>query len=174
MTTRRERIPAIVWGCGPTAVGVLRCLHLANIPTFVASPPRDAIAHSRFYRPLPGPDPWQGALDADVGAALHALPFDEAVVVPCADDTALRLSEVPGSDLADRVRVSTSARATLETLQDKTKFAAYLGGTGIPHPRTFLIGSAADIASVPYEELDSTFLKPADSQSFSEITGVKA
>jgi predicted ATP-grasp superfamily ATP-dependent carboligase len=155
-------------------VGVLRCLHLTNIPTFVASPPGDAITRSRFYRPLPGSDPWQGAIDARVGDALRALPFDEAVVIPSADDTALWLSAVPGSDLANRVRVSTSARSTLETLQDKTKFAAYLKHTDIPHPRTFLIASAADVDAVPYEELDSTFLKPADSQTFSEITGAKA
>jgi D-aspartate ligase len=174
MTTGRERVPAIVWGCGPTAVGVLRCLHLANIPTFVASPPRDAITRSRFYRPLPGPNPWRGAVDADVGDALRALPFDEAVVIPSADDTALWLSDVPGSELANRVRVSTGSRGTLETLQDKRKFAEYLKQTDIPHPRTFLISSAADVASVPYEELDSTFLKPANSQSFSEIIGAKA
>jgi predicted ATP-grasp superfamily ATP-dependent carboligase len=174
MTTTTDRKPAIVWGRGPTAVGILRCLHIAKIPTFVASPPNDAVARSRFYRPIPGANPWQGALDAGAREALRRLPFDEAVVIPSADDTALWLSDIPASDLARQVRVSTSSRAALEILHDKTKFAEFLRGTDIPHPRTFMIESAKDIAAVPYEELDSTFLKPANSQKFSDVTGIKA
>ena len=174
MTTTRDRAPAIVWGRGPTAVGILRCLHIANIPVFVASPRHDAVARSRFYRPIPGENPWEGALDGRARDALRVLPFDEAVVIPSADDTALWLSDIPASDLAQRVRVSTSTRDALEILQDKTKFAEFLRGTDIPHPRTFMIESAADVAAVPYEELDSTFLKPANSQKFSDVTGAKA
>ena len=174
MTTTSDRTPAIVWGRGPTAVGILRCLHIAGIPVFVASPRHDAVARSRFYRPIPGENPWDGALDARARDALRTLPFDQAVVIPSADDTALWLSDIPESDLAQRVRVSTSSRATLEILTDKTKFAAFLRDTDIPHPRTFMIESADDVARVPYEELDSTFLKPANSQKFSDITGAKA
>lgn len=174
MTTTTHRTPAIVWGRGATALGILRCLHLANIPAFVAGPPRDAVAASRFYRPIPGANPWHGTLDAGARDALGALPFDAAVVIPSADDAALWLSDIPASDLARRVRVSTSPRAALEILQDKTKFAAFLRNTDIPHPRTFMIESVEDIAAIPYEELDSTFLKPANSQTFSDITGAKA
>jgi len=174
MTTTTDRTPAIVWGRGATAVGILRCLHLANLPSFVASAPHDAIARSRFYRPIPGANPWDGTLDAGSRDALRTLPFDEAVLIPSADDGALWASDIPASDLGRRVRVSSSTRDALEILQDKTKFAGFLRDTDIPHPRTFMIESAADVAAVPYEALDSTFLKPANSQQFSDITGAKA
>lgn len=174
VTTTERTVPAIVWGRGPTAVGILRCLGIAKIPAHVACPPTDQVARSRWYRPIPGPDPWDGALDAHARDALRALPLEEAVVIPSADDTALWLSDIPDSDLRARVRVSTSSRPTLEILQDKTKFAEFLRGTDIPHPRTFRIESAQDIAAVSYEDLDSTFLKPANSQKFSDITGTKA
>ena len=172
VSSGRHRVPAIVWGRGPTALGILRCLHIAGIPAYVACPGDDQAARSRWYRPAPGG--WDGAMDAHAGEALRAMPVDEAVLIPAADDTALWLSDVPQSDLAQRFRVSTSSRRTLEILQDKMKFADFLRGTGIPHPRTFRIESEADVEAVPYDDLDSTFIKPANSQKFSDITGAKA
>ena len=174
MTTTIDRPPAIVWGRGPTAVGILRCLHLAKIPTFVASPPRDAVARSRFYRPIPGASPWQGALDAGARDALRALPFDEAVVIPSADDTALWLSDIPTSDLARRVHVSTSSRDALEILQDKSQLQRVPARHGHSASAHVLIASAADIDAIPFDELDRVFIKPANSQKFSHIIGAKA
>jgi predicted ATP-grasp superfamily ATP-dependent carboligase len=95
------------------------------------------------------------------------------VLIPGADDAALWLADLPGSDLAARFRVSSSSRHTLEILQDKASFGAFLARIGIPHPRTFTIGSAADIATIPFDDLDRVFIKPADSQQFSRITGAK-
>jgi D-aspartate ligase len=167
-------VPAIVWGRGPTALGILRCLRIAGIPTSVACPPGDHVTHSRWYTPTPGPHPWDGALNARTADALRAIPLERAVVIPGADDGALWLADVPHSDLGARFRVSSSSRETLEILEDKTRFADFLRGTDIPHPRTFYIESEADIDAVPYDDLDSTFVKPANSQQFSDVTGVKA
>ena len=161
-------------GRGPTALGALRSLRLAGIPTFVACPRDDQTTRSRWYRPMPGPTPWRGTLDRPALATLHDLPFVEAVLIPCADDAALWLADLRQSDLASRFKVSTSSRATLEILQDKVRFANFLAGTDIPHPRTYSIGSSADIDLVPFDELDRVFIKPADSQKFSDITGAKA
>jgi len=166
-------VPAIVLGCGATALGIIRCLHIVGVPAYVACPPGDQVTHSRWYRPTPG-KPWTGTLGAPALEALRAMPVEQAVLIPSADDAALWLADIPQSDLGQRFRVSSSSRATLEILEDKTNFAEFLRGTNIPHPRTFYIESEADIDAVPYEDLDSTFIKPANSQKFSDVTGVKA
>ena len=166
-------LPAIVLGRGATALGILRCLQIVGIPAYVACPPRDQVTHSRWYRPTPGTTPWDGTLDARALDALRAIPLEEAVLIPGADDAALWLADIPQSDLAERFRVSSSSRQTLEVLQDKVKFADFLRGTEIPHPRTFYVESSADIDLIPFDELDRVFIKPANSQKFSDVTGAK-
>jgi D-aspartate ligase len=166
-------VPVIVLGCGATALGIIRCLHIVGIPAYVACPPHDQVTRSRWYRPTPG-TPWDGTLGAPALDALRAMPLERAVLIPSADDAALWLADIPHGDLGQRFRVSSSSRATLEILEDKTNFAEFLRRTNIPHPRTFYIESEADIDAVPYEDLDSTFIKPANSQKFSDVTGVKA
>jgi D-aspartate ligase len=104
---------------------------------------------------------------------LRHMPLDQAVLIPGADDSALWLSDIPRSDLAERFRVSSSSRLTQEILQDKSRFASFLQDTGIPHPRTFRIDSPADIDAMPFDELDRCFVKPVNSQIFSDVMGVK-
>ncbi len=167
-----SRMPAIVLARGPTGLGTLRSLVLAGIPAYVACPPGDLVTHSRWYRPVPGAG-WDGSLGPQALDLLGALPLARAVIIPGRDDAALWLADLPDSGLADRFRVSTSPRASLEILQDKTRFGEFLRGTSMPHPRTFTIGRAADIAAIPFAELDRVFLKPADSQQFSQAVGAK-
>lgn len=138
----------------------------AGIPAFIACPADDLAARSRWYRGLPGATPWNGNIDADARDQLQALPFERAVLIPGADDAALWTADIAGSDLSTRFRTSSSSRATLEILQDKDRFAAYLGSTGIPHPHTFAINDRSDIAAIPIDSLDRVFLKPVDSQRF--------
>lgn len=138
----------------------------AGIPTWIACPAGDLAARSRNFRALPGASPWDGSIDDDARARLQALPFERAVLIPGADDAALWTADIADSELSARFRSSSSSRATLEILQDKGRFAAHLGGTDIPHPRTFAIADRGDIAAVPVDSLDRVFLKPVDSQRF--------
>ncbi|MFC3549828.1 hypothetical protein ACFOLC_02240 [Lysobacter cavernae] len=104
---------------------------------------------------------------------MSAMPLSEAVLVPGADDAALWLAGLAQSDLAGRFRVSSSSHQTLEILQDKARFGEYLARTRIPHPRTFSIACSSDIEVIPFDALDKVFIKPADSQHFSQVTGQK-
>jgi D-aspartate ligase len=160
-------------GRGPTALGILRCLQLVGVKTYVACPPGDHVTLSRWYRPTPGPVPWDGSMGPDTHDILRRMPLEKAVLIPGADDSALWLTDLPHGDLGERFRLSTSSRRTQEILQDKSRFAAFLQGTDIPHPRTFLLDSAADIDAMPFDELDRVFVKPVNSQKFSDVHGVK-
>lgn len=169
----RERVPAIVVARGPTALGTLRSLRMAGIPAYVACPAGDLATRSRWYRPVPGTSGWDGSVGPHVHGILRSLPLPRAVLIPGRDDAALWIANLPLGDLADRFRVSTSARASLEILQDKARFGAFLASTSMPHPRTFTVDTAADIAAIPFDALDRVFIKPVDSQRFSQAYGAK-
>lgn len=168
-----HRVPAIVLGRGPTALGILRSLKLAGIPAYVACPPGDHVSRSRWFRPTPGATPWDGSTGAHAWDILRDMPLPEAVLIAGADDAALWLADLPNHALGMRFRTSTSSRQTQEILQDKSRFAALLRDTGIPHPPTFSIESTADIEAIPFDRLDRIFIKPVNSQKFSDVLGVK-
>ncbi|MEZ5519956.1 MAG: hypothetical protein R3F08_00545 [Dokdonella sp.] len=169
----RARPPAIILGSDLTGLGALRSLRLAGIPAYSACPPGDLVTRSRWYRPTPGSPPWDGSLGPHALALLRAMPLDEAVLIPGADDAAIWLAELAGTELGRRFRTSVSSPETLRILQDKTRFAVHLAGTGIAHPRTYSIASAADIEKIPFDELDRVFIKPSNSQKFSQTIGAK-
>ena len=168
----RTSVPAIVVGRGPTALGILRCLRMAGIDSYVACPKDDHVTASRWYRPTPG-IPWDGSLGTAGHEALGRMPLDKAVLVAGADDAALWMSELPEALLASKFAVSTATSTTQALLQDKSQFARFLSGTDMPHPRTFYLESMDDVAAVPFDELDRVFLKPINSQQFSDVVGVK-
>jgi D-aspartate ligase len=168
-----NRVPAIVLGRGPTALGILRCLAMTGIPAYVACPPSDHVTHSRWYRPTPGGIAWDGSLGSHVYELLRQMPLQKAVLIAGADDAALWLTDLPGTELASRYFLSTSSRETQEILQDKSRFSAFLESAHIPHPRTFRIECEADIEAIPFDELHRVFIKPVNSQKFSDVTGVK-
>lgn len=166
------RVPAIVMGRGPTALGILRSLALAGIPAYVACPPNDLTARSRWYRPTPGV-PWDGKPGPQALDALRAMPLERAIIIPGADDAAMWLADLPATDLGQRFLVSSSSRAAQELLQDKSVFAGYVAAAHVPHPRTFRLASLADVDAVPIRQLDRVFIKPVNSQKFSDVVGVK-
>ncbi|WP_156128491.1 hypothetical protein [Luteibacter sp. 9133] len=168
-----QRLPAIVMGRGPTALGILRSLHLAGIPAYVACPPDDIVTRSRYFRALPGCLGWDGSPGPQAIEALAALPLARAVIIPGADDAALWLADLPHSVLGWRFLASTARRDAQALLQDKSLFAGYLAAIHVPHPRTFRLADAADVEAIPFETLDRVFLKPVNSQKFSDVTGVK-
>ena len=172
-TQAQQRTPAIVVGRGATALGILRCLVLAGIPAYVACPPGDQVSRSRWFRPTPGAVPWDGSLGPRGWDALRDMPLPEAVLIAGADDAALWLADLPGHDVGRRFRSSTCSRQTQEILQDKSRFADLLRELDIPHPPTFSIESIADIEAIPFDRLDRIFIKPVNSQKFSDVLGVK-
>lgn len=165
-------VPAIVVGRGLTGIGTLRSLVLAGIPAYVACPPGDLVTHSRWYRPLPGAG-WDGSIDVQSEARLQALPLTRAVLIAGADDAALWLAERSQRGSDARFSVSSSSTQTLEILQDKYRFGAYLADSGIAHPRTFPLHRREDVQRIPFAELERLFLKPVDSQRFSLAFGRK-
>jgi len=166
-------LPAIVLACDKTGLGTLRSLRMAGIPTFVACPPDDLVTHSRWFAPTPGPTPWDGSLGPAAFEILRSMPVDRAALIPGADDAALWLAGIPDTDLGARFKVSSSSRETLEILQDKSRFKEFLVREGIPHPRTYSIGGEEDIDRIPFAELDRVFIKPTNSQKFSQVVGAK-
>jgi predicted ATP-grasp superfamily ATP-dependent carboligase len=101
------------------------------------------------------------------------MPLQKAVLIAGADDAALWLTDLPNTELASRYFLSTSSRETQEILQDKSRFSTFLESAHIPHPRTFRIECDVDIEAIPFDELDRVFIKPVNSQKFSDVTGVK-
>ena len=165
-------VPAIVVGRAQTGLGTLRSLQLAGIPAYAACPGDDLVCRSRWFRPVPG-NGWDGDPGPETRDILAAIPLARAVLIPGRDDAALWASDIPHGPLAERFPVCSSSRETLTILQDKSRFGEFLAGTGIPHPRTFTIRSGADIAAIPFDALDRVFVKPADSQKFMQVMGVK-
>ncbi|MGF6494358.1 D-aspartate ligase [Luteibacter sp. 621] len=166
------RVPAIVMGRGPTAVGILRSLALAGIPAYVACPPGDMATRSRWYRPTPGAA-WDGTPGPQALDALREMPLERAVIIPGADDAAMWLTHLPASDVGTRFLVCSSTRTVQSLLQDKAVFAGYVAAAHIPHPRTFRLTTLADVAEVPMHQLDRVFIKPVNSQRFSDVVGAK-
>ena len=165
------RVPVIVLGQGATALGILRAVTLAGIPAYVACPPGDLTTRSRWYRPVPGAA-WDGRPAPAAEDALRAMPLERAVLIAGADDIAMWLSSLP-PDLRERFAVSTASHEVQALLQDKASFARHLKGLGIPHPRTFHLASLADVDAVPVEALGRVFIKPVNSQRFSDVVGAK-
>lgn len=165
------RVPVIVMGQGPTALGILRAVTMAGIPAYVACPPGDLTTRSRWYRPVPGA-PWDGRPGPSAEEALRAMPLERAVVIAGADDAAMWLSNLP-PDLKERFPVSTASGAIQALLQDKADFARHLDNLDIPHPLTFHLGSLDEVEAVPMEMLERVFIKPVNSQRFSDVVGVK-
>ena len=173
MAERDAGIPAIVVASRQTGLGTLRSLRLAGIAAYVACPRGDLIRRSRWFRPVPGAEDWDGSPGAHADALLGASALQRTVVIPGRDDAVPWAAGLPAGPLAARFLVSSSSRESLQILLDKSRFGAFLAQTGIPHPRTFTIRSDADIAAVPFDDLDRVFVKPADSQRFLRVMGVK-
>jgi D-aspartate ligase len=163
-------IPVLALGRGLTLTAVLRLLGEAGIPTFALCPKDDFAARSRWYRSLPG-DPPFGEFDR-LPELLESLPFERAVLMPCADDWAVAVAELPES-LAARFPASISLAPTVRALADKWCFADLLVRQDIPHPRTRLISSENDLADLPDRDFRNTILKPLSSVDFLSRHGVK-
>jgi D-aspartate ligase len=163
---------AIVLGAGVTGLGTIRGLGRNGIPVWLAGAPPDFARRSRFVeRYLPGLPP-----DADVeslAAFLDSLPVAEAVVVPCTDWWTPQISLLPAG-IAERFRSSVPAPDLTRRLLDKWELSRLALEADVPHPRTFLLNKGEDLPPLADAEFGGFFLKPRDSQGFSERYHMKA
>src|SRR6185369_13658321 len=100
---------------------------------------------SRWYRPLPelagvNPQP------RDLPKLLDSLSIPKAVLMPCADDWAEAVAQLP-ERLKSRFPASISPAHIIEMMVDKSHFAGMLQRESIPHPRTIVLQSLEEMAA---------------------------
>lgn len=165
-------VPVLVFGSSLTAIGVIRTLGRVGIPSFSVCSSPGMIARSRWYRPLPeltGTDPQP----PDLVKLLDNLSIQKAVLMPCADDWAEAIAQLPDR-LKDRFPASISPAHIIAMMVDKWHFAEMLQRENIPHPRTMVLQSLEETEALPDSHFTGAFLKPLDSLSFTRRNQVKA
>ena len=165
-------VPVVVLGSYVTVLGTIRCLGRVGIRSVCATPVDTVISCSRYYH---APSPEAGLLSdpAQLEPYLRALPYDRAVLMPCADDWVLAVASLP-ADLSERYLSSLSPLALLSALLDKGGLRDLLARFEIPRPRTIPLKSREDLREADWSSGGEWFLKPADSQAFRRRFGVKA
>lgn len=161
---------AIVLGTGLTALGVLRCLARAGIPSVCASSEPDFESRSRWYRAASHRVSAWATLD-ELRAALEASGIRSGVLIPCSDHWAIEVARLgDGKALA-----ACSAPAdVVATLVDKDGFRAELDRAGVAHPFTRPVADEDELAALMASAPDGVFLKPTDSQRFVSTFSCKA
>lgn len=184
----RERPPAVILGSGLTALGATRCLARAGIAAWHLAGRAGIERHSRWYRPLASDGrvgetsgPADGSSSTLGAAGLEAVLRDAglsgAVLFPCSDEWAVAAGELAGERAAPSGARFLSVSPPLELaarLVDKAGLAALLEEAGVPHPRTDVLASPADLDALPEAAFRDAMLKPRDSQSFFRRFGRKA
>jgi len=164
--------PVIIFGHSITSLGVMRALGRRGIPCFMAWKGDSFVSRSRWYYPCPNATA-QYPLPADLANFLESVPFETAVLMPCADDWVRAVASLR-PDLRDRYPASVADPAVIDTLMDKGHLAAELERLDLPRPATVRVSSRRDLDDLPDELFRSAILKPRDSLSFLRKYGVKA
>lgn len=164
--------PALAFGTGLTALGVLRSLRAAGVPVYSVCPRDDLAAKSRWFRPAPltdgaVPDPPQ------LAQYLEALSLPGAVLVPCSDDWSRAIAELSGP-LKERFPASVPDARVVDTMTDKWQFSTFIECVGIPRPKSLRVDSLSQLESLPDSDYEDMFFKPVDSQEFARRNNVKA
>jgi D-aspartate ligase len=168
-----EAPPALVFGEGVTGLAVLRSLGRNRVPAYVAGRRVEIVGSSRWFRPAPGEPLDETSDPGPVARYLRELSFPRAVPIPCNDEWALAIASLPG-DLAESFPAPVAPPEVIRLLVDKGLFAETTARLGVPTPRTIQVSKADDLEALDEPELRSFFVKPRQSQPFSERFGVKA
>jgi D-aspartate ligase len=164
-----RRLPVIALGSGITALGVVRSLGRARLRPHLVAKPGDFATRSRWVRGrllhIPESDDPEALL---AGLELHGVV--RSVLIPATDTWSTAVSRLP-AEARTRFPTSMPSPAILDMLVDKGLFAAALTKHGVPHPRTILVESEADLDTPDFEQ---PFLKPRNSQLFAQHYHAKA
>ena len=166
--SRSDRIPALVLGSGNTALGSIRLLGRAGIPSYCASRSPSYERASRWYRPLP-----LGWSTGRLSTNLRRCGLDRAVLIPTSDRLALDASELP-LDLQRRFPSSTARSELLREMTDKRGLEELLARHDVPRPRTWPLPDIDTVDDFDDEVIHGGFLKPRDSSRFEATFGRKA
>jgi D-aspartate ligase len=172
LETRSRRAPAIVFGSSVTALGVVRALRAHDVTTYLVSPRSAVAARSTGVVVLEHGWTINRSEDA-LRSFLSNMRLDRAVLIACEDDWVRAIAQLMDHD-AGSFASSTPPSSVVEHLLDKRAFARTLEELDIDRPRTFEVGSAGDLGQVEDDELASFFLKPRDSQRFTQEFRQKA
>ncbi len=162
--------PALLFGCGLTLVGVMRTLGRAAIPFYVVGSTKGFHTRSRWYRHLET-DPFE-LRPEQLAGYLRELPLRRAVLMPCSDDWAQAVANLP-TELQHRFPAPLPGSSALDTMTDKWRFAQFLSQHGIPHPATELLRSRHEAELVAVDRWRGKILKPISSVEFVWQHGVK-
>jgi predicted ATP-grasp superfamily ATP-dependent carboligase len=172
MYPRPQQVPVLILGHTVTALGVLRSLGRAGVPTRYLCRKGDFARWSRWARPLPVTLPETCSVE-ELGAFLQGLPFDRLVLMPCSDWWAHKVAQLDPA-LSERFPYAGSPAAVGDRLTDKLRFAELAGSQGIPHPRTVRVDRLEDLSGLVISPEAGCFIKPHDSQAFTTALGTKA
>jgi D-aspartate ligase len=163
---------AFIFGRNVTALAAMRSFGAASIPLRVFGAAGTFAARSRYYRRHPavaGKD----LAEAQLATFLESLGGESAVLFPCSDDW-LKAVAALSPALRQRFPSSLPSPETIADFADKLRFAGVMQRLGLPHPRTRLISSAAEIEALSDDAFPRSFLKPANSQAFARAYSAKA
>lgn len=170
--TEPDLIQAFIFGRSVTALAAMRSFGAAGIPLRVFGAAGTFAVRSRYYSRHPqvrGED----LAEAQLAGFLESLGGESAVLFPCSDDWLKAVAALPET-LRRRFPSSLPAAATIEDFADKLRFAGVMQRLALPHPRTRLISSAAEVDALPDDAFPRSFLKPANSQAFARAYSAKA
>jgi D-aspartate ligase len=170
--SQTEQIPVLVLGASVTGIGVARVFGRSRIPLYTICSGSELLGKSRWYRPVKGfekkpPDA------SNLREFLEALDIPTAVLMPCADDWAVSVSQLSG-ELGERFPSTISPFSVLDTFTDKWRFATMLQKERLPHPSTCLLQSLSQMDLLAEDAYRGRFLKPCGSLAFVRRHGVKA
>ena len=160
----------IVFGAHITALSVIRSFGRRRVPVFVAGGNNTTIRRSRWYLPVPGADVDESAGPERIAAFLRALPFPRSVLFPCSDRWTIALASLPDDVTAVHVPVAAQPDV-VRILIDKQLFAQAAATHDVPAPRVL---APDQLDTIRDDELQHFFIKPRNSQQFSDRYGVKA
>ncbi|MCK4656954.1 MAG: hypothetical protein KAT85_07960, partial [candidate division Zixibacteria bacterium] len=95
MQFRDDKVPVIILGDGLTALGVLRCFGRAGVPAYCVSDDFGILVWSRYFRSI-HENPMSVSHPDQLASFLDRLPFEQCVLVPCADNWASAVAALPG------------------------------------------------------------------------------
>ena len=169
MSSRRPPT-VLALGSGLTLLGVVRVLAQSGIDVMALPDSPGPARKSRFFRPAP--PSMARVTPAELPEALKKLPVF-TVLMPCSDAWVKAVAQLD-AEVRTEYPASVPPVEAVDTVVDKNRFRRTLTLLDLPHPTTRALTSVDDLAGVPDDLLQRSFLKPVGSQEFFARFGVKA